>query len=114
MQVLLEVLHKVNKTYRGCRHGGKGAVETFSYYCFPSEHRRSLRTNNPLERINREIRCRTRVVRAFPDGNSALMPVAAGLRHIASTKWGTRRYVDMGKLYEHERDLEHGDLAECV
>ncbi|MEO0054524.1 MAG: hypothetical protein RLZZ50_471, partial [Verrucomicrobiota bacterium] len=29
--------------------------ETFSYYAFPSEHHRSLRTNNPLERIMREI-----------------------------------------------------------
>jgi putative transposase len=92
----------------------KGAPETFSYYCFPPEHRRSIRTNNPLERINREIRRRTRVVGAFPDGNSALMLVAARLRHIASTKWGTRRYMDMGKLYEQERDLELGDLAECV
>ncbi len=92
----------------------KGAPETLSYYRFPPEHRRSLRTNNPLERINREIRRRTRVVGAFPDGNSALMLVAARLRHIASTKWGTRRYMDMGKLYEHERDLELGDLAECV
>ena len=92
----------------------RGAVETFSYYCFPPEHRRSLRTNNPLERINREIRRRTRVVGAFPDGNSALMLAAARLRHIASTKWGTRRYMDMGKLYEQERELKLGDLAECV
>lgn len=92
----------------------KGAPETLSYYHFPPEHRRSLRTNNPLERINREIRRRTRVVGAFPDGNSALMLVAARLRHISSTKWGTRRYMDMGKLYEQERDLELGDLAECV
>ena len=38
------------------------------------------------ERIIREIRRRTRVVGAFPDGNSALMLVAARLRHIASTR----------------------------
>lgn len=44
--------------------------------------------NNPLERIIREIRRRTRVVGAFPDGHSALMLAAARLRHIASTKWG--------------------------
>lgn len=96
----------------------KGALETFSYYYFPPEHRRSLKTNNPLERINREIRRRTRVVGAFPDGNSALMLVAARLRHVASTEWGTRRYMDMRKLYEQEqeqeRELELGDLAECV
>ena len=54
--------------------------------------------NNPLERIIREIRRRTRVVGAFPDGNSALMLVAAQLRHIASTKWGKPRYLAMERL----------------
>ena len=77
-----------------------GIEETLSYYAFPSEHWRSLRTNNPLERIMREIRRRTRVVGAFPDGRSALMLIAARLRHIASTKWGTRRYLDMDRLRE--------------
>lgn len=77
-----------------------GVGETLSYYGFPREHWRSLRTNNPLERINREIRRRTRVVGAFPDGQSALMLVAARLRHIAGTKWGTRRYLDMDRLKE--------------
>ena len=72
--------------------------ETFSYYAFPSEHQRSLRTNNPLERVMREIRRRTRVVGAFPDGNSALILVAARLRHIAGTQWGKRRYLDMSRL----------------
>ena len=77
-----------------------GADETLSYYCFPSEHQRSLRTNNPLERIMKEIRRRTRVVGAFPDGKSALMLVAARLRYIEGTKWGTRRYMDMDRLKE--------------
>ena len=68
----------------------KSLGETLSYYDFPPEHRRRIRTNNPLERIMREVRRRTRVVGAFPDGNSALMLVAARLRHIAGTQWGTR------------------------
>ena len=88
----------------------KGAEETFSYYVFPLEHWRLLRTNNPLERINREIRRRTRVVGNFPDGQSALMLVAARLRHIASTKWGTRAYMDMEHLYAMERDQEEKAL----
>jgi transposase-like protein len=46
----------------------------------------------------KEIRRRTRVVGAFPDGNSALMPAAASLRHIAGTKWGERRCLDMTRL----------------
>jgi transposase-like protein len=78
----------------------EGAEETFGYFAFPREHWRSLRTNNPLERINREIRRRTRVVGAFPDGKSALMLVAARLRHIAGTRWGTRCYMKMERLFE--------------
>ena len=75
-----------------------GVEETLSYYAFPSEHWRSLRTNNPLERLNREIRRRTRVVGAFPDGRSALMLVAARLRYVAASRWGTRRYLNMQRL----------------
>jgi putative transposase len=72
--------------------------ETLTYYAYPAVHWRQIRTNNPLERIIREIRRRTRVVGAFPDGHSALMLVAARLRHIASTKWGKRRYMRMEML----------------
>ncbi len=86
----------------------KGIAETLSYYSFPSEHWRRIRTNNPLERIMREIRRRTNVVGAFPDGNSALMLVAARLRHIAGTKWSSKRYLNMQLLKEVklERGLE--------
>jgi len=78
----------------------QGAAETLSYYDFPSQHWQSLRTNNPLERLMREIRRRTRVVGAFPDGQSALMLVAARLRYVSGTKWGTRRYMNMDRLKE--------------
>ena len=74
------------------------ASETLTYCGFPTNHWRQIKTNNPLERIIREIRRRTRVVGAFPDGHSALMLVAARLRHIASTKWGKRRYLAMETL----------------
>jgi putative transposase len=76
-------------------------AETLTYYAFPDLHWRRLRTNNPLERIIREIRRRTRVVGAFPDGQSALNLAAARLRHIAGTRWSTRRYLDMQPLH-HE------------
>ena len=78
--------------------------ETLTYYRYPDTHWRRIRTNNPLERIMREIRRRTRVVGAFPDGQSALMLCAARLRHIAGTKWGTKRYLSMEAL--HNQDLE--------
>lgn len=79
-----------------------GAEETFSYYSFPSTHWRHIRTNNPLERLNREIRRRTRVVGSFPDGNSALMLVAARLRYHAGQKWGMERYLNMKPLEEQD------------
>ncbi len=80
--------------------------ETLSYYDFPSAHWRRIRTNNPLERIMREIRRRTNVVGAFPDGNSALMLVAARLRHIAGTRWSTKRYLNMDLLREMELEKQ--------
>ena len=79
-------------------HVQQNAPETFGYFAFPAEHWRNLRTNNPLERVIREVRRRTRVVGAFPDGNSALILVCARLRHIASKNWGGRRYMDMDRL----------------
>ncbi len=57
--------------------------ETLTYMDFPYEHRLRIRTNNVMERLNREIRRRTRVVGTFPDGNSALMLVCARLGHVA-------------------------------
>ena len=75
-----------------------GIEETLQYFHFPSEHWRSLRTNNPLERLMREIRRRTRAVGAFPDGNSALILVSARLRHVVGTLWGRKRYLDMSRL----------------
>ncbi|MDX1346232.1 MAG: IS256 family transposase [Sedimenticolaceae bacterium] len=74
--------------------------ETLTFYRFPDNHWVRIRTNNPMERIIREIRRRTRVVGAFPDGQSAVMLCAARLRHIAGTKWGTRRYLNMDTLLQ--------------
>ena len=68
-------------------------------YCdFPSEHWTRIRTNNVIERLNREIRRRTRVVGCFPDGESALMLVCARLRHVAGTQWGNKKYMNMKHL----------------
>lgn len=80
--------------------------ETLTYYNYPQAHWIKLKTNNPMERIMREIRRRTKVVGAFPDGESALMLVSARLRHIASTTWGTRRYMSMDWLNEHDMEAQ--------
>ena len=75
-----------------------GLKETLAYTAFPYEHWTRIRTNNVIERLNREIRRRTRVVGAFPDGNSALMLVCARLRHVAGTQWGCKKYMNMKHL----------------
>ena len=75
-----------------------GIEETLTYCDFPSEHWTRIRTNNAIERLNREIRRRTRVVGTFPDGNSALMLVCARLRHVAGTQWGSKKYMNMKHL----------------
>ena len=97
-----EVVEKLEtmKLGRAAQMVREGAGETLTYMDFPREHRRCIKTNNPLERLNREVRRRTRVVGAFPDGQSALMLVAARLRHVAGTRWGSRRYLDMSRLRE--------------
>ena len=55
-----------------------------------------------IERPNREIRRRTRVVGTFPDGKSALMPVTARLKYIVENEWGCRRCLDVSLLEEKE------------
>ena len=91
---------KAQKLPQAAKKVKESIHETLTYYDFPSAHWLRIRTNNPLERILREVRRRTRVVGAFPDGNSALMLVAARLRHIAGTRWGTMRYLNMKLLLE--------------
>ena len=81
----------------------EGAVEeTLTYYHFPENHWRRIRTNNPLERLLREIRRRTKVVGAFPDGQSALNLAAARLRHIAGATWSAKRYINMELLKDQK------------
>ena len=74
----------------------------------PYEHWMRIRTNNVIERLNREIRRRTRVVGYFPDGNSASMLVCARLRHVAGTQWGNKKYMNMKHL---ETALEDASIA---
>ena len=74
--------------------------ETLTYMDFPTQHWMKIRTNNVIERMNREIRRRTRVVGAFPDGNSVLMLVCARLRYVAGKDWGSKRYLNMRHLDE--------------
>ena len=92
----LQVLHGVHP--KNCVNLHDGVEETLTYCDFPSEHWTRIRTNNVIERLNREIRRRTRVVGCFPDGESALMLVCARQRHVAGTQWGCKKYMNMKHL----------------
>jgi len=59
--------------------------ETLTFFAYPPQHWLKLKTNNPMERLLKEARRRTKVVAAFPDGHSALMLVSARLRHVSAT-----------------------------
>ena len=96
----LEVASELEKSKLGeaAKVVREGCAETLTYTRFPREHWRRIRTNNAIERLNREIRRRARVVGAFPDGNSALMLVTARLKYVAESEWGSRRYLDVTLL----------------
>jgi len=67
-------------------------AQGFTVFDFPLEHRRTIRTTNSLERINREIRRRTRVVGIFPNEAACLRLVSALLME-TSEEW------QIGKKY---------------
>jgi putative transposase len=70
--------------------------EGFTVFDFPLDHRRSIRTTNSLERINKEIRRRTRVVGVFPNEASCLRLISALLMEI-SEEWQIGKHYCAGK-----------------
>jgi putative transposase len=103
---------KTMKLKKAAEKVAESVTETLTYYHFPREHQRQIRSNNMLERVMREIRRRTRVVGSFPDGRSALLLAAARLRYVAGSRWGTRRYMDMNRLKEmQEAEVATADNA---
>jgi len=69
--------------------------ESLTCLAFPPEHRTRIRTTNGLERLNQELKRRTRVVRIFPNPASLLRLVTA-LAQEQSEEWVSgRRYLDM-------------------
>ena len=80
-------------------------ADSLTFYRYPREHWKMLRTNNPLERLLKEVRRRTKVAEQFPSEENALLLVTARLRRIHES-WQERRYLDMQPLYELERREE--------
>lgn len=101
---------KEMKLHQAAKKLEDGIDETLTYMLFPMEHWTRIRTNNTIERLNREIRRRTKVVGTFPDGNSALMLVCARLRHVAGTQWSVKKYLNMQHLERIELDQEETNV----
>jgi transposase-like protein len=93
---------KAMKLEAAARVVEEGHLETLTYMTYPLQHWNRIKTNNALERLNREIRRRTRVVGTFPDGQSALMLVTARCKYVAESSWGSRKYLDVSVLEEME------------
>lgn len=102
---------KEMKLHQAAKKLEDGIDETLTYMNFPMEHWTRIRTNNTIERLNREIRRRTKVVGTFPDGNSALMLVCARLRHVSGTQWGVKKYLNMQHLDRMVLDHEENNVG---
>lgn len=100
---VVEKLHSI-KLGSAAKKVENGIEETLAFMEFPNQQWIRIRTNNVLERLNREIRRRTKPIDAFPDGNSALMLVCARLRHVADSDWGSKRYMNMDHFLELDMD----------
>ena len=105
----LRIASSVAKKWRGkgiekvAEHIEEHIEECLTCLAFPESHRRRIRTTNSLERLNQEIKRRTRVVRIFPNRESCLRLVTA-LAVEMSEEWVTgRRYLDMEELRDNRR-----------
>ncbi len=103
MKKIDDVLEKLRemKLPEAAKKVEDAAYETLSFMHFPREHWRRIRSNNAMERLNREIRRRTKSIGAFPDGQSALMLVCARLRYIEQSDWGQKTYLNMHHLEDY-------------
>jgi transposase-like protein len=112
----LKLASSVAEKWRGkgnervAEHLEEHVEECLSCLAFPESHRKRIRTTNGQERLNQEIKRRTRVVRIFPNRDSCVRLVTA-LAVEQSEEWVTgRRYLDMEELREHrclEEFVEH-------
>ena len=108
LQIASSVARKWRKkaNEKVAEHVEEHIEECLTCLTFPESHRRRIRTTNGLERLNQEIKRRTRVVRIFPNREACLRLVTA-LAVEQSEEWVTgRRYLDMSEPEEHRREDE--------
>jgi len=81
--------------------------------CLPEKYRKRLRSTNMQERLNEEIRRRERVVRVFPNEESALRLIGALLAETAET-WQERLYLDMQDFHEWQSDRSKNSGSDAL
>ena len=79
--------------------------ETLNVYRLPRQHHKHLKSTNMLERLNEEIKRRTRVVRIFPNPDSCLRLVRALCAEIHEGWLEDHRYLNMDYLKEQKKEL---------
>lgn len=77
--------------------------ETLTFYRLPLQHHKHLKSTNMLERLNEEIKRRTRVVRIFPNGASCLRLIRALAAETHEDWLEASRYLNMDFLKEHKK-----------
>jgi putative transposase len=110
LKVVLDILHK---RHPKVAHVLESAGEDFlAYMHFPCAHWKRLHSTNLVERLNREIKRRTRVVSIFPSDTSLLNLVGAVLERVC-LPWGGKAYVSLDGLRQLEDPLNgvRGALA---
>jgi transposase-like protein len=80
-----------------------GLEDALTVMMLPDKYRTRLRTSNMIERVNEEVRRRERVVRIFPNKESALRLIGAVLSEIHE-QWQERKYFDMTEFHEWDLD----------
>jgi transposase-like protein len=78
--------------------------ETLTFYRLPRQHHKHLKSTNMLERLNEEIKRRTRVVRIFPNAESCLRLVRALTIEMHENWLEEHRYLNMEDLRQHKKE----------
>jgi transposase-like protein len=97
-------LKKWQKRYpKLCNWVEEHIEETFTFYRWPLQHHKHLKSTNMLERINEELKRRTYVIRIFPNATSCLRLLRALAVEIHEDWIEQHRYLNMELLHEHKK-----------
>lgn len=91
----------------------RGFEDAMAVMALPEKYRKRLKSTNMVERLNEEVRRRERVIRIFPNDESALRLIGAVLAE-KHEEWSNRRYLDMSEYIEWSRNRAESDDKNVV